>query len=92
MVYIPYFLASGGNTPQPDSPLLLPNPKAEPGEEVLRHILLGPPAIVQRTIHLLYLLNYVEPGLWSPLIKVPQRGILITPPQGEAMSYLIRRR
>ncbi|MEB3355161.1 MAG: hypothetical protein VKK04_00335 [Synechococcales bacterium] len=91
MVYIPYFLASGG-TPQADSPVLLPTPRSEPGDEVLRHILLGPPAIVHRTIHLLYVLNYEEPGCWSRLVTVPKRGILITPPQGEAMSYLIRRR
>ncbi|MEB3357114.1 MAG: hypothetical protein VKK04_10330 [Synechococcales bacterium] len=92
MVYIPYFLASGGDTPQADSPVLLPTPKSEPGDEALRHILIGPPAIVQRTIHLLYVLNYEEPSRWSRIVTVPKRGILITPPQGEAMSYLIRRR
>ncbi|MGF1498803.1 MAG: hypothetical protein ACFB8W_18550 [Elainellaceae cyanobacterium] len=92
MVYIPYFLASGGDTPQTDSPILLPTPKAEPDEELVRHVLIGSPAIVRRTIHLLHVLNYGEAGLWSRLITVPQRGIVLTPRQGETMSYLIRRR
>jgi len=39
-----------------------------------------------------YVLNYEEPGRWSRLVTVPQRGILITPPQSEAMSYRICRR
>ncbi|MEB3355973.1 MAG: hypothetical protein VKK04_04550 [Synechococcales bacterium] len=92
MVYIPSFLASGGDTPQADSPVLLPTPQAAPDEEIVRHILLGSPAAVRRTIHLLHVLNYGEPGLWSRLITVPPGGIVLTPQQGETMSYLIRRR
>jgi len=93
VVYIPSFLASGGNTPQAaDSPVLLPTPQSAPDEEIVRHILLGSPAIVRRTIHLLHVLNYGEAGLWSRLVTVPQRGIVLTPRQGETMSYLIRRR
>ncbi|MGI8934910.1 MAG: hypothetical protein ACR2FS_12635 [Phormidesmis sp.] len=72
-------------------PLLLrtdPRPDAPPRED-LRHILLGSPAVIQQTIHLLHRLNYAEPGLWSPTIAV-EGQLVITPAQGEAMSLLRR--
>ncbi|WP_205879088.1 hypothetical protein [Leptolyngbya sp. BC1307] len=65
-----------------------PRPDAPPRED-LRHILLGSPAVIQQTIHLLHRLNYAEPGLWSPTIAV-EGQLVITPAQGEAMSLLRR--
>ncbi|MEB3358193.1 MAG: hypothetical protein VKK04_15810 [Synechococcales bacterium] len=45
-----------------------------------------------RAFERIHVLNYEAPGCWSRLVTVPKRGILITPPQGQAMSYLSRRR
>ena len=58
----------------------------------LRHILLGSRDGVQQTIHQLHHLGYVEHLHWSQLITVPPSGIVITPHQGEFMSYLVRMR
>ena len=55
----------------------------------LRHILLGSPVAIRRTIHQLHVLNYAELGLWSP-ISVVQNQIILTSEQGEAMSLLRR--
>lgn len=72
--------------------LLLTAPTPEPGNEALRHILLGSPDSVRQAIHTLQALKYVEQFRWSDLIKVPNTGILVTPKQGEVMSYLILER
>ena len=59
-------------------------------KEELRHILLGSPGAIRRTIHQLHVLNYAESGLWSPISAVQNR-VVLTPEQGEAMSLLRRR-
>lgn len=74
------------------NPLRLANPQPQPEREPLRHILIGSADGVRQTIHTLHKLNYVEQHAWSKLIQVPTTGILITPEQGEVMSYLIRYR
>ena len=55
--------------------------------EPLRHILLGSPAAVRQTIHLLHTLHYAETVLWSPIIMT-EEPLIVTPAQGEAMSLL----
>lgn len=60
-----------------------------PSREELRHILLGSPDAIQQAIHRLHQLNYAEPGLWSPLVRVEDR-LIITPSQGAAMRLLKR--
>ncbi|HHP7244955.1 MAG TPA: hypothetical protein ACFE0H_09750 [Elainellaceae cyanobacterium] len=72
------------------SPLLIASPTAQPKREPLRHILLGSTNGVQSTINHLHVLGYVEQRLWSPLLQVPETGIIITPEQGDVMSYLVR--
>ena len=62
---------------------------SEPAREELRHILLGSPDAIEQTIHLLYRLNYTEPGLWSPITAVGNQ-LIITAAQGEAISLLRR--
>ena len=57
--------------------------------ESIRHILVGSPAAVRQTIHLLHTLNYAETILWTPLMDTKRR-IVITPEQGEVMSLLRR--
>ena len=55
--------------------------------EPLRHILLGSPAAVRQTIHLLHTLHYAETILWSPVVTT-EEPLIITPAQGEAISLL----
>ncbi|PSN16256.1 hypothetical protein C7293_03350 [filamentous cyanobacterium CCT1] len=74
------------------SPLQLPLPQAESQREPLRHILLSSRDGVHQTIHQLHSLGYVDQSYWSQLITVPSSGIVITPHQGEVMSYLLRMR
>lgn len=68
------------------------SPASLPEREPLRHILLGSPAGVRQTINRLHVLHYVEQIHWSQLIVVPPSGLVITPEQGEVMSYLVRYR
>lgn len=62
-------------------------PMGNPAREPLRHILLGSPAAVRQTIHLLHTLHYAETVLWSPILTT-EEPLIITPAQGEAMSLL----
>ncbi|MGJ3249502.1 MAG: hypothetical protein ACFE0J_00015 [Elainellaceae cyanobacterium] len=89
MTYLPN-TSSPALEGEANSPLLLVSPTAQPEREPLRHILLGSTNGVQSTIHHLHVLGYVEQRLWSPLLHVPETGIIITPEQGDVMSYLIR--
>lgn len=59
------------------------NTKRQP----LRHILVGSPAAVRQTIHLLHTLHYAETVLWSPIVTT-EEPLIITPAQGESMSLL----
>lgn len=62
-------------------------PHGSPQREPIRHILLGSPAAVRQTIHLLHTLSYAETVLWSPILTT-EEPLIITPAQGEAMSLL----
>ncbi|MGB3297191.1 MAG: hypothetical protein WBA76_02900 [Phormidesmis sp.] len=64
-------------------------PHGNPQREPLRHILLGSPAAIRQTIHLLHTLSYAETVLWSPILTT-EEPLIITPAQGEAMSLLKR--
>ena len=80
-----------GSTPLPadllpaDFSLLLPN------DGTIRHILLGTPADIHQTRHLLHNLRYVEVSQWSPLVQIPERRLVFTTEEGEQMSLLTRR-
>ncbi|MGG6238371.1 hypothetical protein ACQ4N7_06990 [Nodosilinea sp. AN01ver1] len=74
------------------NPLRLTTPSAQPGRERLRHLVIGSPEGVRGAIHHLHLLNYAEQREWSRLVTIPNSGILITPDQGEVLSYLLRYR
>ena len=74
------------STPLPaDFSLLLPN------GDTIRHILLGTPASIHQTHHLLHNLRYVEVSQWSPLVQIPERRLVLTTEEGEQMSLLTRR-
>jgi hypothetical protein len=53
---------------------------------------MGSPAGVRSAIHQLHVLRYAEQREWSQLLTIPPAGIVLTPNQGEVMSYLIRQR
>ncbi len=57
---------------------------SDPGEPI-RHILLGKPAAIRQTIHLLHTLHYTETILWSPVLTI-EEALVIAPTQGEAIS------
>ncbi|MDJ0708720.1 MAG: hypothetical protein QNJ46_36115, partial [Leptolyngbyaceae cyanobacterium MO_188.B28] len=78
--------------PRDLNPVQLAHPITQPGRERLRHLIIGSPERVQSVIKSLHVLNYAEQHLWSQLITIPASGILITPEQGEALSYLMRDR
>ncbi|MEO0984866.1 MAG: hypothetical protein AAFY20_04880 [Cyanobacteria bacterium J06639_14] len=71
-------------------PWRLADPIALPEREQLRHLIIGSPEGVRSTIHTLHVLNYAEQLRWSQLITIPTSGLMITPRQGEVMSFLIR--
>ena len=85
-------LASQAPHPEAIEPVRLANPAAQPGREALRHLVIGSPDSVRTTIHMLHVLRYAEQATWSQLLTIPESGILITPEQGQVMSYLIRQR
>ncbi len=92
--YLASDLSNFNQSPE-DEPPTLPTPLipisavGRPHREALRHILLGSPDAIEQTIHLLYRLNYTEPGLWSPIAAVGDQ-LIITAAQGEAISLLRR--
>ena len=88
---LPYLLLS---VPEDEatSPLIIVNPKAKPGREPLRHLIIGSREGVRSAINTLQVLNYADQSTWSKLIAIPESGILLTPEQGEVLSYLIRDR
>lgn len=86
------YLVSWAQNREATNPLLLANPEAPPGQERLRHLVIGSPEGVRATINLLHVLTYAEQATWSRLITVPRSGILVTPEQGEIFSLLRRDR
>ena len=91
MMLLPYLLSS---VPEDEatSPLVIVNPKAKPGREPLRHLIIDSREGVRSAINTLQVLNYADQSTWSKLIAIPESGILLTPEQGEVLSYLIRDR
>lgn len=84
--------ASQAPSPEAIEPLRLAQPVAPPERESLRHLIIGSPDGVRSAIHMLHVLRYAEQATWSQLLAIPESGILITPEQGQVMSYLIRQR
>ncbi|MGB7249253.1 MAG: hypothetical protein WBC73_09965 [Phormidesmis sp.] len=66
-----------------------PAPVETPPGESIRHILLGRPAAVRQTIHLLHSLRYAETVLWTPVLAI-ETPLVITPVPGESLSLLRR--
>ncbi|MBE9181331.1 hypothetical protein IQ268_22475 [Oculatella sp. LEGE 06141] len=72
------------------APACHPSIALPPERDPLKHLLIGSPRAIRHTIHLLHNLHYVEAGLWSPLIAIPNHQLIITPNNGDMMSLLLR--
>jgi len=66
------------------------NQTFEGDREAVRHIIIGSPLGVRRTIHQLHALRYEEAVRWTHPIAIPDDQIIITPKQGEIMSLLVK--
>ena len=89
MIYLPY-LPSPAPEGEAAPPILLGSPDHPPDRRPLRHLLVGHPADIRHAIHQLHALTYAEQFRWTQLLAVPPQGIVLTPQQGAAISYLIR--
>jgi hypothetical protein len=58
--------------------------------EAVRHIIIGSPQGVRRTIYQLHALRYEDVARWTHPIAIPDNRIIITPEQGEIMSLLVK--
>ncbi|NEQ29968.1 MAG: hypothetical protein F6K04_03030 [Leptolyngbya sp. SIO4C5] len=56
----------------------------------IRHILIGPPPLVERTKLHLHTLHYAEFARWTNAISIPGDRIIITPDAGHVMSLLVK--
>lgn len=73
------------------SPNVLTNQTFEgDNREAVRHVIIGSPLGVRRTIHQLHALRYEEAVRWTHPIAIPDNRIIITPDQGEIMSLLVK--
>lgn len=72
------------------SPNVLTNQTFEADREAVRHVIIGSPLGVRRTIHQLHALRYEEAVRWTHPIAIPDNRIIITPEQGEIMSLLVK--
>ncbi|MGB3614176.1 MAG: hypothetical protein WBA10_10310, partial [Elainellaceae cyanobacterium] len=71
------------------APFLLANPNAaDPHNERIRHIVIGSPAGVRETIHMLHVLNYSEQIHWTKLLAIPETGLTLRPELGQVFSHL----
>lgn len=59
--------------------------------QTIRHILIGSPALVERTIHQLHQARYAETCRWTHPIKIPEGRVIIIPDPGEVMGLLVKR-
>ncbi len=78
--------------PTEAAPTVLTTPDPGPNGEIIRHIIIGSPAGVRETIHLLHNKRYVEQSLWTQLIDIGEGGVRITQKEGQVLSYLVRQR
>ena len=84
----------------PESPLTpeaaqlrLAEPPYQPDGEVVRHILIGSPAGIRETIHLMHINRYtVEQSLWTGPIAIGPDGVKLSRREGQVLAYLMRQR
>jgi hypothetical protein len=69
---------------------VLTNQAFEDDREAVRHIIIGSPLGVRRTIYQLHAARYADVACWTHPIAIPDDRIIITPEQGEIMSLLVK--
>ncbi len=75
------------------APTVLTTPPPSPNDEIIRHILIGSPAGVRETIHLMHIRRYyIEQSLWTGPVAIGPDGVKITRNEGQVLAYLMRRR
>ncbi|MGP1374852.1 MAG: hypothetical protein ACTS3T_18625 [Almyronema sp.] len=72
------------------TPLTAPTADPSPDREPIRHILIGSPALVKRTIHQLHQAHYAETFRWTHPIEIPAGRVILTPEPGEIMALLVK--
>jgi hypothetical protein len=84
------FQDSSSNQTSPNVLTNQTNQTFEASREAVRHIIIGSPLGVRRTIHQLHAARYAEVARWTHPIAIPDDRIIITPEQGEIMSLLVK--
>ncbi|MGP1375559.1 MAG: hypothetical protein ACTS3T_22220 [Almyronema sp.] len=67
-----------------------PTHSSDDDRQPIRHILIGPPLLVDRTKRQLHALQYAESARWTNAISIPSNQIIITPDPGHVMSLLVK--
>jgi len=73
--------------------LRLTEPPHHQGGEVVRHILIGSPAGIRETIHLMHINRYtIEQSLWTGPVAIGPDGLQLSRKEGQVLAYLMRLR
>ncbi|NEQ32337.1 MAG: hypothetical protein F6K04_15270 [Leptolyngbya sp. SIO4C5] len=65
-------------------------PSASTDPQPIRHILIGPPPLVKRTIHQLHQARYAETFRWTHPIDIPDNRAILTTDPDEVMCLLVK--
>lgn len=77
-------------TSETTQPKLSESESSQPEREKVRILVYGSRRAIAYTINQLQLLRYVEHFRWTPIQKIPDNGIHITPEDADAYSFLVR--
>jgi hypothetical protein len=90
MLQIQYFLPTTlGESAQPPASV---TPTVQPRRRRLRLYLVGSEADTRSAIDSLHILGYAERFEWSPVITIPENGVVIRPDSSDVLRYLQRYR
>jgi hypothetical protein len=88
MLQIQYFLSSP--YAEATQPAALQIPQVRPRRRRLRLYLVGSEADTRGAITSLHHLGYAEQFEWSPVVEIPEGGLLVRPDPGDVLRYLQR--
>ena len=77
-------------TSEATQPKLSESELSQPEREKARLLVYGSRRAISYTINQLQLLHYVEHFRWTPIQKIPDNGIHLTPEEADAYSFLVR--
>ena len=92
MLQIQYFLSApqGFNLEEATRPAAPQTSLVRPRRRRLRLYLVGSQADTQSAIVSLHHLGYAEQFEWSPVVEIPEGGLLVRPDAGDVLRYLQR--